>query len=735
MEQPSVRNRFSGRARTVIQTGQVHGDIHLLARPPRGPVRERSRRLAASAAAADTLADAVDREWAQVARDRKLYPAVEVRWGWRRRPPPPPVAGSPFEPLPGTARGATADGGGMADLLEVYAGSRSGRLIVLGTGGSGKSAAAILTVRHALRRRRERADGDERAAFPVPVLLTVTGWEHHRQHFNDWLTDQLETRYPFLRRRAYGRDTARRLIEDGRIALFLDGFDEMAPPLGRAALEAIDHGATYRVVIFSRPEEFDLARAGQLRGAAELTLSPVRPEDAVAYVRHCHGGSVPEPWDQLTAHLTERPHSALSRSLGSPLTLSLVHDAFADPSVRALLADGRFAPGEDFPVDLLDLFMDRACRPDPGPSLVPYEAADIRRRLAAVAAEMRRRGTHGLEWRRLHWWASPLPRVAAVAALGLTVGALCGALIFGPGGYRAMGHTGPWFGARHVGLQGLLFALLVGAVSESRDPRSARLRRLLVRGVPHRRSNPAVGLLVGVAVMLAVGNQAHYAWGLPAGLAVGLLAAFDAARVHPDRGRTALSRLRALGSRVALGTGGAAGASIGLAYGFTKNPGYGLSAGLVGTLALGAAVGAARLSYATDTPTDPGTSWGRDLRNAITFGAVTGLSLGLAFGYGNARVAGWGAGVITTLGHAVPIGLASAVAVSDSVRTALVFLQLSRRGLVPVRGMRFLRDAHRRGVLRSEGTSYQFRHARLQEKLASDHDEAHLHGGGAAERR
>jgi hypothetical protein len=39
-------------------------------------------------------------------------------------------------------------------------------------------------------------------------------------------------------------------------------------------------------------------------------------------------------------------------------------------------------------------------------------------------------------------------------------------------------------------------------------------------------------------------------------------------------------------------------------------------------------------------------------------------------------------------------------------------------GRLPLRLMRFLDDAHRRGVLRQVGAVYQFRHARLQDRLA-----------------
>jgi MFS family permease len=43
---------------------------------------------------------------------------------------------------------------------------------------------------------------------------------------------------------------------------------------------------------------------------------------------------------------------------------------------------------------------------------------------------------------------------------------------------------------------------------------------------------------------------------------------------------------------------------------------------------------------------------------------------------------------------------------------------LALRGEQPWRLMRFLDDAHRRGMLRQSGATYQFRHARVQDHLA-----------------
>jgi hypothetical protein len=49
----------------------------------------------------------------------------------------------------------------------------------------------------------------------------------------------------------------------------------------------------------------------------------------------------------------------------------------------------------------------------------------------------------------------------------------------------------------------------------------------------------------------------------------------------------------------------------------------------------------------------------------------------------------------------------------------LLQIWLALRGHLPWRVMRFLDDAHRRGVLRQSGAVYQFRHARLQDQLAN----------------
>ena len=52
----------------------------------------------------------------------------------------------------------------------------------------------------------------------------------------------------------------------------------------------------------------------------------------------------------------------------------------------------------------------------------------------------------------------------------------------------------------------------------------------------------------------------------------------------------------------------------------------------------------------------------------------------------------------------------------------LARLWLPLTGRLPWAVMAFLEDAHQRGVLRQAGGFYQFRHARLRDSLAAQHD-------------
>ena len=148
----------------------------------------------------------------------------------------------------------------------------------------------------------------------------------------------------------------------------------------------------------------------------------------------------------------------------------------------------------------------------------------------------------------------------------------------------------------------------------------------------------------------------------------------------------------------------------------------GLMAGIVPRLAGGFVTG---LAEGEDSPQGPLESW----RNDQVFGLVVGLTFGLAAGFGSGLGFGLVHGLVNGLINGLTVGLVYGITSSVTWSTTLAWrLQLTRCRRVPAIGlMSFLEDARARGVLRTVGGVYQFRHATLQDKLAG-----HVTAGPAA---
>jgi uncharacterized membrane protein (UPF0136 family) len=101
------------------------------------------------------------------------------------------------------------------------------------------------------------------------------------------------------------------------------------------------------------------------------------------------------------------------------------------------------------------------------------------------------------------------------------------------------------------------------------------------------------------------------------------------------------------------------------------------------------------------------------LLGGVVAGLLVGLLLGLASGAGGALAQG-----LICLAVGLSAGLMFGLAHSETWAVSFAFAQLARRQHTPVRLMRFLEDARERQVLRTVGPIYQFRHARLQDRLA-----------------
>lgn len=702
--------------------------------------------------AADRLAATIHDQWVAAAAERRLLqPApIAVRWRWSRRSvtgSAQDAIGSPhgyqwFSALPGmpVATADMVDAGEIGDLAGVYSALGSGRLVILGGPGTGKTAAAILMLVHNLEYRQSLAEM-QRTRVPIPVLLTPHEWDPHHQRLGDWLTDQLCTDYPFLMEPRYGPEAAARLVRQRYVALFLDGFDEITPALRQAAVEVLDEQATFRLVVTTRPDEFANAVGTQhLHGAAALELQPVPAADAAEYLTRCQLQPLPREWQRLVDYIRERPDSAVASALDSPLTLSLIRDAFRVPhEVDDLLHPTRFSTRAEVEDYLLAKILPTAYKDRPGQPPGRYSLEQARRWLGYIASRMNGQRTRDLAWWRVHRWVSPFARILTAGLMvAVTTGVVLGladAAVFeaGDGDGIAIGLLGG------LGI-GAIGGVAAGLASERREPSSQR-RGATRWSAPTARFNPVVGLFTGLAVgitaciVLSEEPQFGFVLGFPGGLGIGLVSGATAglaSAVTPRRraavaGRDGL-RWDQLTKQFNLAVGIAAGLPAGLSLWLTKGGlQSGLPDGIAFVIAFGFLDGFLKGSMSAAIPATPLASWRQNRTHARYVGVAFGVSIGLAVAFtvgprtalGHGLFVGVVSGALVGLAAGLGAGLAVSLAVSETWLTTLAFLQLWSRGVMPYRGMRFLNDAHQRGVLRTVGPVYQFRHARLQDQLAN----------------
>ncbi|MGH3903228.1 MAG: hypothetical protein ACRDTE_03395 [Pseudonocardiaceae bacterium] len=627
--------------------------------------------------------------------------------------------------------------GTVKDLLGVYGGLGSGRLVILGRPGAGKSGAAIHLLLDALTHRTAFGTPEERARIPVPVRFPLHGWDPHSEPLARWLAGRLTEDFELLRAREYGRDAAARLISGGYIAVILDGLDEMPKALHTVALRALDEQATFRLVVLTRSDEMEAAVGeGHLRGAAALELCSVQAEQAAEYLASAHIHPAPPPWQRLVEHLRAHPDGALGQALQTPLMVTLVRDTYrpGDP-VDELTCGRRFASREDIENHLLDRVLPAAYAPSPGRPTPLYTLVQAQRWLGYLARRMNEDRIRDLAWWEIPRWTPAWPRIlATVLVLDFVVVLV---LKF------VTGFVGGLEGALGAGLG---FALTIGFMVELVGASYVRPPRYLGRlwwSETNNRANLVVGLVLGLIFGLVggiVGGLVNLLTGglvsgllfglvnvLMGGLVLGLVAGLAgvAGRAPRHLGRLRWSRTDIVMSLVAgLVAGLVVGLVAGLAHGFGTGLGLGLPAGLLSGLVAGLLLGFGWPSTAATSPIDPRTSWRRNCQ----FGLVVGLGVGLVTGIVNRLGTEIGTeigGNLLALMVGLMVGFAAGPVSSPTWLATFASAQLRLRDEAPVRLLRFLEDARDRQVLRTVGQMYQFRHGQLQDRLAASTAPAH----------
>jgi len=647
--------------------------------------------------ALDGMATAVQAQWHSAAVERGLYqvPPIDVRWTWSTAR----VAGPPdaalrsaagrerFSPLPGAYSVGPNElmRGTVSDLHRIYAGLDSGRLLIMGEPGSGKSAALICLLLDATRHRAATPLPD-RALVPVPVLLPLNTWSAEAESLHTWIIREVVEVYDAFGRGRTGRDRVAHALSQGRLAVYLDGLDELPMPVQELALAAISSQATFRLTLTSRSAEVTAASsAGHFVGAAAVELQPLGPDEITQYVKNSIQQPMSPQWDYIVRKLQDKPNNPLGSALRSPLYLSLMVTSYgASQAPQGLLQRDSFPDVTSVQDYLLDRVLPSLYQKG-GSSNAKIDLHAAKVGLTVVADYMQRGGNGDLYWWNVERWRGRATRLIATSCLWAILAYL-------------------FYLNRSIAVVFAFVGALLWGYAEIRPPKPRRLT------VPRYRAFFQPTVLVAGAVfsvisfildVISIGGVNDYAGSardsLVAGLAVtvflGLIVSITGESVG---GTTVLSPIASfrrdfLNLAVTIPMFAVTGYFIGtiLAQYIVAAQGFATFQSQQGSYTeIHTEIGGLIIRYWPDRQFADGSEIDGPVLQGGWFGCAAG-------------------GLIALLN-------------SSAVRYCFAAFFLHSVCKTPIRLLRFLEDARKRGVLRVVGPGYQFRHARLLDRLAAN---------------
>lgn len=627
------------------------------------------------------LSRAVRDQWRAEADIRSLnHPdPIRVRWSSTERP----VSASPFSVIgPAIPVGRPLRlhlRGDVTQIVELFNHLPYRQLVILGAPGAGKSAMVLLLTLKILAAREEGS--------PVPVLLSLSSWNPTREHLLAWIVRRIREDYPGLANTArYGRDAPQRLLREGKVIPILDGLDEIPTDLRAESISGIVQafGRGHPFIITCRIEEYEdaVAAAGHVLGsAAVVEILPIEVGQVIDYLASL-GPASQARWSRVFDRLRHDPDGAIARALSTPLALWLARIAYSDPgsAPEELLDSRRFDNEEAVESHLLDKFVPAVYRsrpPTPGDrarmQVDPRKADRWLRFLARSLSRdstAARRGSRTGDQTDIAWWClyqAISPRELACAVLFIV-----GPLV-----------TIPIIVSLEITFQLTGRRLLAGAICMG------------------------IVLSAGVAMVMAL-------WPPPPGR-IGFR--------FPKPGQIQRNL------KAGLMSGGLASVTASLAAGLgaleLKGLGVALKFGLQSGLLAGAVVFIVTIfNNPVDTvrAASPELIFKGDRAVALASAALTAPAVGLTSWF-----------LIRNVGESVGGALSAAIGVSIAMSSwgwySVATVWLNFRKQLPLRFMRFSIDAYERGVLRRAGAVYQFRHARLQQRLTGARDDNAEAGG------
>ncbi|MFI6408163.1 NACHT domain-containing protein [Streptomyces sp. NPDC050548] len=379
----------------------------LLREPADAPAGSDRRRRAA-----DDLASAVQVQWAAEARLRRLQDPAPLNVPWT------PVSSPLIDHqgnIPRVTLPAPRDGGQRLDrIVETFREIPSGRLVVLGEPGAGKTILAVRFVLAALDARRPGG--------PVPVLFALASWDPGAVGLREWLAERLAAEYPPLAAVQGERTLARELLDEGLVLPVLDGFDELAKETHAQALRRLNGELDDRLPVLLTCRDADWNHAlrelgGDVLTAAQVVkLSPLDLATAQRYLENTARptGRTSPDGTQMTVwtRVFDQPSAELAAVLKSPLMVALARTVYEDTSrdPSELTDAARFPSSKAIKEHLLDAFVPAA-----------FADADSTWRPEAVHHWLKCLARHPSRsngtW-RLGWWELPAAMPPVLRVLG-----------------------------------------------------------------------------------------------------------------------------------------------------------------------------------------------------------------------------------------------------------------------------------------------------------------------------
>lgn len=597
----------------------------------------------------------------------------------------------------------------------------SGRMVILGDPGYGKTIAALTLLKHI----------NSTAGPPKPVaeLFPLVEWyhwqaEHPGERLSDWVAALLSTTYPQL-----PRIIAAALADADLVLPILDGLDEVPEGHRLACKEAIDAHAErsppFRPFILTcRVREYTDLAPDWVASDRQIRLVGLEADQVLSVLDEQTTGR--RGWAVIRDRVAagDRDLIALFRS---PMRLAIALQAFRDDAGELEKLDPEAAEGH-----LWDRLLTLG-----SPKFHGAGHEQIRSWLHFLAARMQREGHQRLWLHELYLFAPEQSRefqsfwirlaVANSLVIGLAFG-LASALLLGLA-YGAV-----------VALAGGLGAVLIVVLRLDVRPRRSHLAW---PGAGALASAVISWLPVGVAVGLEFARTFGVVVGVSLGLIDALLNGLAAALATGAHGRTPSAlvtgpwrtRIYAIRKdiRGMLVAGLAVGVPFGVAIGLVSGLRAGLTVGLVAGLVAGSFAGLADFLRAgtTSVSGDPprrlaGGGVSAVLTAARNVGLVTGLICavvsGLALGLISLVLFGRAAALAFGLAWAVVMGLNFGLTGGLAPWFYHYWLRrrLARRGLLPRRLKEFLDwcASPNRGWMRVSD-AYEFRHRELLEHLAT----------------